>query len=74
MTYRAVTRNRDVVCDRYALGDHGVELYEVDEGTPTARRTESDREAETFLAFVPYENLVMLLNEDASRAPDPSIV
>ncbi|SFF97920.1 hypothetical protein SAMN04488063_1008 [Halopelagius inordinatus] len=61
MTYRAVTRNRDVVCEHYVLNDHGVELYDADE-------------AETFLAFVPYENLLSILNEDAARAPDPSIL
>ncbi|RDI71048.1 hypothetical protein [Halopelagius longus] len=73
MTYRAVTRNRDVVCDRYELGEHGVELYAVDEHPSSARRTASDGE-ETFLAFVPYENLLSILNEDAARAPDPSIL
>ncbi|MFC6826202.1 hypothetical protein [Halopelagius fulvigenes] len=73
MTYRAVTRNRDVVCDRFELGDHGVELYSVEERRPSARRTPSDGE-ETFLAFVPYENLLSILNEDAARAPDPSIL
>lgn len=59
MTYRAVTQNRDVVCEHYSLNDHGVELYTDDE---------------TFLAFVPYENLLSILNEDAAREPDPSIL
>lgn len=59
MTYRAVTQNRDVVCEHYVLGDHGVELYD---------------DEETFLAFVPYENLLSILNEEAARAPDPSIL
>lgn len=59
MTYRAVTQNRDVICERYVLNDHGVELYEEDE---------------TFLAFVPYENLSVLLNEGVAREPDPSIL
>jgi hypothetical protein len=59
MTYRAVLSNRDVLCERYATTDHGVELYDQDD---------------TFLAFVPYENLLSLLNEDVHADPDRSII
>jgi hypothetical protein len=58
MTYRAVLANRDIRCEHYAMTDHGVELYD---------------ESEAFVAFVPYENLQSLLNEDAEPDADPSI-
>jgi hypothetical protein len=71
MTYRAVTRTRDVVCERYSLGEHGVELYGVSGRVSSTRRPDDD---EAFLAFVPYENLLTLLNEDVPQHPDRSIV
>ncbi|SFR46785.1 hypothetical protein [Halogeometricum limi] len=59
MTYRAVLANRDIHCEHYTMTDHGVELYD---------------ETETFVAFVPYEHLQSLLNDDVDSEGDPSIL
>jgi len=50
--YRAILPDGDIECERYERGDHGVDLYEGD-----------DR-----VAFVPYSNLVAVV--DADRQPD----
>ena len=57
--YRAILPDGDMECADYDRIDHGVELY-TDDGT--------------MLAFVPYPNLVALVNEEVEREDERSIM
>lgn len=57
--YRAILPDGDLTCHRYEERDHGVELF---------------TEAEERLAFVPYPNLVALVNESVEREVERSIM
>ena len=56
--YRALIRTGDLACDEYERTDHGVDLYEGDD----------------FVAFVPYENLLAVVDESTMTAEDRSIL
>lgn len=47
--YRAILPDGDIECTRYERGEHGIDLYDED-GDP--------------VAFVPYENLVAVVDTD----------
>lgn len=57
--YRAILPEGQIVCERYEHGDKGVELYD---------------ENDDFLAFVPYDALNALLDEDAYSSDERSIM
>ena len=57
--YRAILPDGDLTCARYEERDHGVELY-----------TEADER----LAFVPYPNLVAVVDESIEREAERSIM
>ena len=57
--YRAILPDGDMVCEEYEQTEEGVELY-TDGGT--------------MIAFVPYPNLVALVNEDVERERERSIM
>ncbi|MFP4591411.1 MAG: hypothetical protein ACLFMX_01695 [Halobacteriales archaeon] len=57
--YRAILPDGNVPAARYEREEHGVELY-----------TEDDR----LRAFVPYENLVALMNEAVEAEENRSIL
>jgi hypothetical protein len=56
--YRAILPDGDVECERYDETAHGVDLYD-----------EGDRH----VAFVPYANLIALLNEETLSSDERSI-
>ena len=56
--YRALIQTGDIACDEYERTDHGVDLYEGDD----------------FVAFVPYENLLAVVDESTMTAEDRSIL
>jgi hypothetical protein len=53
--YRAILPTGDIACEDYERGDDGVEVY-TDEGE--------------MIAFIPYANLVALVDEDVSLAEE----
>ena len=57
--YRAILPDGDIECSRYEQTDRGVELY-------TA--------ADELIAFIPYQNLIALINEDVQTGGDRSIM
>ncbi len=57
MVYRAILPDGDIECDQYEEGEFGVELF-TDGG---------------FVAFVPYSNLIAILDEEAIPGDDRSI-
>jgi len=57
--FRAILPDGDIECARYEETDRGVELYTEDE---------------ELIAFIPYENLVALINEDVQMGDDRSIM
>ncbi|MFP8957282.1 hypothetical protein ACLI4Y_11170 [Natrialbaceae archaeon A-CW3] len=57
--YRAILPEGQIRCERYDRTDTGLELYDDDE---------------QFIAFVPYENLHALLNEDVYTGDERSIM
>ncbi|MFP9192450.1 hypothetical protein [Natronosalvus vescus] len=57
--YRAILPEGQIRCERYDRTDKGLELYDDDE---------------QFIAFVPYENLHALLNEDVYTGDERSIM
>lgn len=57
MVYRAILPDGDIECDQYEQGDVGVDLFF--EGT--------------FVAFVPYSNLIAILDEESISGDDRSI-
>lgn len=57
--YRAILPDGEITCTTYSRTDDGVELY-----------TESDE----LLAFVPYSNLVAIINDDAYNTHERSVM
>jgi hypothetical protein len=57
MVYRAILPDGDVECDHYEQGEYGVDLLY--DGT--------------FVAFVPYSNLIAILDEETIPSDDRSI-
>lgn len=55
--YRAILPTGDIACERYDRQDDGVEVY---------------NDAGEMIAFVPYHNLVALVDEEATIAEDRS--
>ena len=53
--YRAILPNGDIACDDYERQEQGVEVY---------------TEAGETIAFIPYPNLVALVDEDVSVGED----
>ncbi len=49
--YRAILPDGNLVCAYFERGDHGVEVY-----------TDEDE----LKAFIPYENLIALMNDDVT--------
>ena len=56
--FRAILPDGELNCERYEETDHGVELY-TEEGE--------------MVAFVPYANLLALIDEDVDTGEDRSI-
>lgn len=57
--FRAILPDGDMDCASYEQTDRGVELY-----------TEDGE----LIAFIPYENLVAIINEDVKTGDDRSIM
>lgn len=57
--FRAILPDGDLTAARYEKRDHGVELF---------------TEADELLAFVPYANLVALVNESVERETERAIM
>ena len=57
--YRAILPDGDIACTSYDRQDDGVEVYDEDG---------------TMIAFVPYANLVAVLDEDAIARDERSIM
>lgn len=57
--FRAILPDGDLTAARYVEHDHGVELF---------------TDADELLAFVPYENLVALVNVAVDREAERSIM
>ncbi len=57
--FRAILPEGQILCDRYENTDEGLELYNADD---------------EFIAFVPYNNLHALLNEDVYAEDERSIM
>lgn len=57
--FRAILPDGDLTAERYEEREHGVDLF---------------TEADELLAFVPYPNLVALVNEDVEREVERSIM
>lgn len=57
--FRAILPDGDLTAARYEERDHGVELF---------------TEADELLAFVPFANLVALVNESVEREAERSIM
>jgi hypothetical protein len=56
---RAIIREGTIECDEFNHGEHGVDLYTEDGD---------------LIAFVPYTNLIALINEEVDlRGDEPSI-
>lgn len=56
--YRAILPDGELNCERYEETDNGVELYTDDE----------------MAAFVPYSNLIAIINEEIDTGEDRSIL
>ncbi|WP_164974784.1 hypothetical protein [Halegenticoccus tardaugens] len=56
--YRAILPDGDMQCDDYEKEEYGVILY-----------TESDE----VIAFVPYANLIAVINEEVDIGDEPAI-
>lgn len=59
MAYRAILPDGDMACERYEETDQGVEILTADG---------------EMIAFVPYPNLVAIVNEDVRRGNERSIM
>lgn len=57
--FRAILPDGDLTAARYEERDHGIELF---------------TGADELLAFVPYENLVALVNESVERESERAIM
>ncbi|MFC6724966.1 hypothetical protein ACFQE1_11400 [Halobium palmae] len=55
---RAIIPDGMIECDDYNHGEHGVDLYD---------------ESGELIAFVPYANLLALMNEGVALGDEPSI-
>lgn len=53
--YRAILPDGNLSCDYFERGDHGIEVYTADD---------------ELKAFIPYENLIALMNDDV-REDEP---
>ncbi|KTG11109.1 hypothetical protein AUR64_05205 [Haloprofundus marisrubri] len=56
--FRAILPDGDMECANYEHGKHGVNIFTADE---------------EFIAFIPYTNLVALINEEVQLGDEPSI-
>ncbi len=56
--FRAIIPDGELDCERYEETDHGVELYTSDD---------------EMIAFVPYSNLIVVINEEIETGEDRSI-
>jgi len=57
--YRAILSEGELRCNRYEMGPHGVDLFDEDD---------------EMVAFVPYETLVCLINDEAYDHDDPALM
>ncbi len=57
--YRAILPDGDIECPTYEQTERGLELY---------------TDAEELIAFVPYENLHALINEEVQSRDDRSVM
>lgn len=57
--FRAIIPDGDIACETYDRQDDGVELYATDG---------------TLIAFVPYANLIALVNDEADTSEERSIM
>ena len=57
--YRAILPDGEIECARFERADHGVELYDGNDD---------------HVAFVPYANLIALLNTEVERGDERSII
>lgn len=57
--FRAILPEGQILCDRYDRGEKGLELYD---------------ENDQLVAFVPYDNLHALVDEEVYSAEDRSIM
>lgn len=57
--FRAILPDGNLTCASFERGDHGVELYTADD---------------ELKAFVPYENLIALMNDEIRTEEDRSIL
>lgn len=57
--YRAILPDGDIACETFEKIDDGVEIYD---------------QNETFIAFIPYPNLVAIVNQEVFRAEERSIM
>ncbi|MFW6448163.1 MAG: hypothetical protein ACOC0X_01330 [Halobacteriota archaeon] len=57
--YRAILPDGNIAGARFERGEHGIEIYTSDD---------------VMRAFVPYENLVALMNEEVDAEEDRSIL
>lgn len=57
--YRAILPDGELDCERYEETDNGVELYTADD---------------EMAAFVPYSNLIAIINEEIDPGEDRSIL
>ncbi|ADQ68598.1 hypothetical protein C499_13640 [Halogeometricum borinquense DSM 11551] len=56
--YRVLIQTGSIECDEYTHTDYGIELYDEDQ----------------FVAFVPYENLLAVVDETTKSAEDRAIL
>ncbi|WP_204357304.1 hypothetical protein [Halogeometricum borinquense] len=56
--YRVLIQTGSIECDEYTHTDYGIELYD----------------EEQFVAFVPYENLLAVVDETTKSAEDRAIL
>lgn len=57
--YRAILPDGNIPCDYFERGDHGVEVYTGDD---------------ELRAFIPYENLIALMNESVETETNRAIL
>lgn len=57
--YRAIIAEGELRCERYQMGEHGVDLFDEDG---------------QMLAFVPYANLEALIDAETYVRDDPSLM
>ncbi len=57
--YRVVLADGELKCDRYEMGPHGIDLF--------------DEDGE-MVAFVPYETLIAVINDETYEHDDPALM